>query len=159
MVRQKIVNKITHSQCLRALKRGKRTLTQWIYRKNEQPSRKSCSKTCTCQANTDYEIQNSDLEIPEQTSTKIQNTVYQIRNLPKQIDPSMMPHFTLSWSHYIVLMRTTIGILLCKSKKDSLVELTLPKDANIYAAEYSLYLPDKKELQEKLQEWLEEFEE
>jgi hypothetical protein len=40
-----------------------------------------------------------------------------------------------------------------------LVELTLPKDANIYAAEYSLYLPDKKELQEKLQEWLEEFEE
>ena len=55
--------------------------------------------------------------------------------------------------------KPTIGILLCKSKKDSLVELTLPKDANIYAAEYSLYLPDKKELQEKLQEWLEEFEE
>lgn len=277
--------------------------------------------------NTDYEIQNSDLEIPEQTSTKIQNTVYQIRNLPKQIDPSTMPHFTLSWSHYIVLMRIknenerhfyeiealrehwsvrhlqrqyasslyerlalsrnkdevmrlsreglqvaepqdviknpitleflglkpeaafsektlenkiiarlqkfllelgkgflfeaqqkclvfdeeffyldlvcynrllqcyvlidlkmdklthkdlgqmqmyvnyydryvkrdfekpTIGILLCKSKNDSLVELTLPKDANIYAAEYSLYLPDKKELQEKLQEWMEEFEE
>lgn len=277
--------------------------------------------------NTDYEIQNSDLEIPEHASAKIVNTVYQIRNLPKQIDPSMMPHFTLSWSHYIVLMRIkneeerrfyeiealrehwsvrhlqrqyasslyerlalsrnkdevmrlsreglqvaepqdviknpitleflglrpeaafnektlenkiiarlqkfllemgkgflfearqkcfvfdeeffyldlvcynrllqcyvlidlkmdklthkdlgqmqmyvnyydryvkqdfekpTIGILLCKSKKDSLVELTLPKDANIYAAEYSLYLPDKKELQEKLQEWLEEFEE
>ena len=55
--------------------------------------------------------------------------------------------------------KPTIGILLCKSKKDSLVELTLPKDANIYAAEYSLYLPDKKELQEKLQEWMEEFEE
>lgn len=277
--------------------------------------------------NTDYEIQNSDLEIPEHASTKIVNTVYQIRNLPKQIDLSMMPHFTLSWSHYIVLMRIkneeerrfyeiealrehwsvrhlqrqyasslyerlalsrnkdevmrlsreglqvaepqdviknpitleflglkpeaafsektlenkiiarlqkfllelgkgflfearqkcfvfdeeffyldlvcynrllqcyvlidlkmdklthrdlgqmqmyvnyydryvkqdfekpTIGILLCKSKKDSLVELTLPKDANIYAAEYSLYLPDKKELQEKLQEWMEEFEE
>ena len=32
-------------------------------------------------ANTDYEIQNSDLEIPEQASTKIVNTVYQIRNL------------------------------------------------------------------------------
>lgn len=55
--------------------------------------------------------------------------------------------------------KPTIGILLCKSKNDSLVELTLPKDANIYAAEYSLYLPDKKELQEKLQEWMEEFEE
>ena len=277
--------------------------------------------------NTDYEIQNSDLGIAEHTAAKIVNTVYPIRNLPKQIDPSTMPHFTLSWSHYIVLMRIknenerhfyeiealrehwsvrhlqrqyasslyerlalsrnkdevmrlsqeglqvaepqdviknpitleflglkpeaafsektlenkiiarlqkfllelgkgflfeaqqkclvfdeeffyldlvcynrllqcyvlidlkmdklthkdlgqmqmyvnyydryvkrdfekpTIGILLCKSKNDSLVELTLPKDANIYAAEYSLYLPDKKELQEKLQEWMEEFEE
>ena len=55
--------------------------------------------------------------------------------------------------------KPTIGILLCKSKNDSLVELTLPQDANIYAAEYSLYLPDKKELQEKLQEWMEEFKE
>ena len=277
--------------------------------------------------NTDYEIQNSDLGIAEHTAAKIVNTVYPIRNLPKQIDPSTIPHFTLSWSHYIVLMRIknenerhfyeiealrehwsvrhlqrqyasslyerlalsrnkdevmrlsqeglqvaepqdviknpitleflglkpeaafsektlenkiiarlqkfllelgkgflfeaqqkclvfdeeffyldlvcynrllqcyvlidlkmdklthkdlgqmqmyvnyydryvkrdfekpTIGILLCKSKNDSLVELTLPKDANIYAAEYSLYLPDKKELQEKLQEWMEEFEE
>lgn len=277
--------------------------------------------------NTDYEIQNSDLGIAEHTAAKIVNTVYPIRNLAKQIDPSTMPHFTLSWSHYIVLMRIknenerhfyeiealrehwsvrhlqrqyasslyerlalsrnkdevmrlsqeglqvaepqdviknpitleflglkpeaafsektlenkiiarlqkfllelgkgflfeaqqkclvfdeeffyldlvcynrllqcyvlidlkmdklthkdlgqmqmyvnyydryvkrdfekpTIGILLCKSKNDSLVELTLPKDANIYAAEYSLYLPDKKELQEKLQEWMEEFEE
>lgn len=276
--------------------------------------------------NTDYEIQNSDLGIAEHTAAKIVNTVYPIRNLPKQIDSSTMPHFTLSWSHYIVLMRIknenerhfyeiealrehwsvrhlqrqyasslyerlalsrnkdevmrlsqeglqvaepqdviknpitleflglkpeaafsektlenkiiarlqkfllelgkgflfeaqqkclvfdeeffyldlvcynrllqcyvlidlkmdklthkdlgqmqmyvnyydryvkkdfekpTIGILLCKSKNDSLVELTLPKEANIYAAEYSLYLPDKKELQEKLQEWMEEFE-
>ena len=54
--------------------------------------------------------------------------------------------------------KPTIGILLCKSKKDSLVELTLPKDANIYASEYALYLPDKKELQQKLKEWTEEFE-
>jgi len=53
--------------------------------------------------------------------------------------------------------KPTIGILLCKSKRDALVELTLPKDANIYAAEYAIYLPDKKELQAKLQEWLEEF--
>jgi predicted nuclease of restriction endonuclease-like (RecB) superfamily len=276
--------------------------------------------------NADYEIQNADLEITESASAKIVNTVYQIQNLPKSIDPSSMPRFTLSWSHYIVLMRIkneeerqfyeiealrehwsvrhlqrqyasslyerlalsrdkdevmrlsreglqvaepqdviknpitleflglkpdstytekklenkiissiqkfllelgkgflfetrqkclvfdeeffyvdlvcynrllqcyvlidlkmdklthqdlgqmqmyvnyydrfvkqdfekpTIGILLCKSKKDSLVELTLPKDANIYASEYALYLPDKKELQQKLREWTEEFE-
>ena len=37
----------------------------------------------------------------------------------------------------------TIGILLCKRKKDALIELTLPKNANIYASQYQLYLPSK----------------
>ena len=37
-----------------------------------------------------------------------------------------------------------------------MVDLTLPKDANIYAKEYELYLPDKKTLQRKLKEWLAE---
>ena len=50
----------------------------------------------------------------------------------------------------------TMGILLCKEKDDALVEITLPEDANIYASEYQLYLPDKKELQKKLKEWIEE---
>ena len=49
--------------------------------------------------------------------------------------------------------KPTIGILLCKKKKDALVEPTLPKDANIYASKYSLYLPDKKLLKQKLNEW------
>ena len=53
----------------------------------------------------------------------------------------------------------TIGILLCKEKNDDLVEITLPQDANIYASEYKLYLPDKKLLQQKLKEWIEEEEE
>ena len=55
--------------------------------------------------------------------------------------------------------KPTIGILLCKEKNDALVQLTLPEDANIYAAEYSLYLPDKNLLQSKLKQWIEEFEE
>jgi predicted nuclease of restriction endonuclease-like (RecB) superfamily len=50
----------------------------------------------------------------------------------------------------------TIGILLCQKKSNAIVELTLPKDANIYASAYSLYLPDKKLLQEKLLEWASE---
>ena len=50
----------------------------------------------------------------------------------------------------------TIGILLCKEKDDALVEITLPENSNIYASEYKLYLPDKKELQKKLQEWIAE---
>lgn len=55
--------------------------------------------------------------------------------------------------------KPTVGILLCKDKNDSLVELTLPKDSNVYAAQYELYLPDKQELQAKLKSWIEEFEE
>ena len=50
----------------------------------------------------------------------------------------------------------TIGILLCKENNDALVEITLPRDTNIYASEYKLYLPDKKLLQDKLQQWIEE---
>jgi predicted nuclease of restriction endonuclease-like (RecB) superfamily len=53
--------------------------------------------------------------------------------------------------------KPTVGILLCKRKNNALVELTLPKDTNIYATEYALYLPDKKELQQKLESWIEEF--
>ncbi|MCM1160470.1 MAG: PDDEXK nuclease domain-containing protein [Roseburia sp.] len=50
----------------------------------------------------------------------------------------------------------TIGILLCKKSDEALVDLTLPENANIYAKEYKLYLPDKKILQLKLKEWLDE---
>src|ERR1035437_7466961 len=35
------------------------------------------------------------------------------------------------------------SIVLCKQKNKALVEITLPKDANIHAREYQLYLPSK----------------
>ncbi len=47
----------------------------------------------------------------------------------------------------------TVGIVLCKKKHDALVEITLPKDSNIHAKEYQLYLPDKELLRRKLEEW------
>jgi hypothetical protein len=47
----------------------------------------------------------------------------------------------------------TIGLLLCKSAKKTVVELTLPKDANIHAKDYQLYLPSKELLKQKLDEW------
>ena len=47
----------------------------------------------------------------------------------------------------------TIGLLLCKEKKDAVVKLTLPKGANIHAKEYPLYLPSKELLTAKLIEW------
>jgi predicted nuclease of restriction endonuclease-like (RecB) superfamily len=49
----------------------------------------------------------------------------------------------------------TVGIILCKTKNDALVRLTLPENANIYASQYQLYLPSKEELKRKLIEWSE----
>jgi predicted nuclease of restriction endonuclease-like (RecB) superfamily len=41
----------------------------------------------------------------------------------------------------------TIGIILCKDKKDTMVEITLPENnENIFASKYELILPSKKEL-------------
>jgi hypothetical protein len=42
--------------------------------------------------------------------------------------------------------------LLCKNKEDSLVEITLPEDSNIYASKYQLYLPDKQELKKLIED-------
>ena len=55
--------------------------------------------------------------------------------------------------------KPTIGILLCKDKDDALVELTLPKDANVYATSYELCIPDKAILQSKVKQWILEYEE
>ena len=52
--------------------------------------------------------------------------------------------------------KPTIGILLCDKKDDAIVEMTLPDNENIYAAEYKLYLPDAQLLQQKLREWIAE---
>ena len=49
----------------------------------------------------------------------------------------------------------TIGMILCKTKNDALVRLTLPENGNIYASQYQLYLPSKEELKRKLIEWSE----
>ena len=54
--------------------------------------------------------------------------------------------------------KPTIGILLCRQKNDTLVNLTLPAEANIYASACELYLPDKALLQSKVREWIAEFE-
>jgi len=49
----------------------------------------------------------------------------------------------------------TIGIILCRTKNDALVKLTLPEKSNIYASQYQIYLPSKEELKRKLIEWSE----
>ena len=76
-------------------------------------------------------------------------------------DLGQMQMYVNYYDRYVKLAfeKPTIGILLCKEKNDALIELTLPKDANIYASAYQLYLPNKALLQAKVKEWIEEFEE
>ena len=54
----------------------------------------------------------------------------------------------------------TIGVLLCRKKNDSIVEMTLPEDnTQIFASKYETVLPDKKVLQELLNEHFNDMEE
>jgi predicted nuclease of restriction endonuclease-like (RecB) superfamily len=47
----------------------------------------------------------------------------------------------------------TIGILLCRKKEDTLVEITLPEDnRQIFASRYKLYLPSKAQLRKQIAE-------
>jgi hypothetical protein len=74
-------------------------------------------------------------------------------------DLGQMQMYVNYFDRYVKLddEKPTVGILLCHSKDDRLVELTLPKDANIHASAYQLYLPDieslKKQLVEAQAEW------
>ena len=69
-------------------------------------------------------------------------------------DLGQMQMYVNYFDRYVKLEdeKPTIGILLCHSKDDRLVELTLPKDANIHASAYQLYLPDKEVLKKQLEE-------
>ena len=76
-------------------------------------------------------------------------------------DLGQMQMYVNYYDRYIKLdfEKPTVGILMCEEKSNALVELTLPKDANIYASQYQLYLPDKNLLQSKLHQWINEFKE
>jgi len=76
-------------------------------------------------------------------------------------DLGQMQMYVNYYDRYVKLQdeNPTIGILLCEAANHPLVKLTLPPNANIYAAQYALYLPDKALLQQKLNEWLAEFRE
>ena len=43
-----------------------------------------------------------------------------------------------------------IGIILCADKSDSIVKYTMPKEQNIFASKYKLYLPTEEELRAEL---------
>ncbi len=69
-------------------------------------------------------------------------------------DLGQMQMYVNYFDRYVKLEdeKPTVGILLCHTKQDDLVELTLPKKSNIYATEYKLYLPSKEEFKKQLEE-------
>ena len=52
----------------------------------------------------------------------------------------------------------TVGIILCRDKKETIARYTLPKDnKQIFASKYQLYLPSEKELETKMDAFIEGF--
>ncbi len=72
----------------------------------------------------------------------------------KHQDLGQMQMYVNYYDRYVKLdeENKTIGIILCKDKKDTLVEITLPENNNqIFASKYELILPSKKELQQLIE--------
>jgi len=72
----------------------------------------------------------------------------------KHQDLGQMQMYVNYYDRYLKLEEEnkTIGIILCKDKKDTLVEITLPENNNqIFASKYELILPSKKELQQLIE--------
>jgi phage terminase small subunit len=67
----------------------------------------------------------------------------------KHQDLGQMQMYVNYYDRYIKLdeENKTIGIILCKDKKDTLVEITLPENNNqIFASKYLTVLPSKETL-------------
>ena len=95
---------------------------------------------------------------PEQNKT-----VKESGSIPQTVSAKLGPGnrpVWLSWSHYyydrFIIAENenqTIGIVLCKQKDQTLVEMTLPVDNNqIFAAKYQTVLPNKEQLKQILEE-------
>ena len=67
----------------------------------------------------------------------------------------------MKWMLYSVISQKNTCRIIWKQQKIVTrlrnQRFTLPKDANIYAQQYALCLPDKALLQQKLREWIAEF--
>ncbi len=76
-------------------------------------------------------------------------------------DLGQMQMYVNYFDRYVKIEKenSTIGIILCQKNREALVKITLPKDANIHAKEYRLYLPSKEELKCKLLAWTKEIDE
>lgn len=72
----------------------------------------------------------------------------------KHQDLGQMQMYVNYYDRYVKLEdeNSTIGIILCKDKKDTMVEITLPENnQQIFASKYELVLPSKEQLKKLIQ--------
>ena len=72
----------------------------------------------------------------------------------KHQDLGQMQMYVNYYDRYVKLddENKTIGIILCRDKKDTLVEITLPKDnSQIFASRYKTVLPSKEALNQLIE--------
>ena len=72
----------------------------------------------------------------------------------KHQDLGQMQMYVNYYDRYVQLddENKTIGIILCRDKKDTLVEITLPKDnSQIFASRYKTVLPSKEALKQLIE--------
>ncbi|BFK03103.1 hypothetical protein F090043F1_12310 [Parabacteroides goldsteinii] len=72
----------------------------------------------------------------------------------KHQDLGQMQMYVNYYDRYVKLddENKTIGIILCRDKKDTLVEITLPKDnSQIFASRYKTVLPSKEALKQLIE--------
>ena len=72
----------------------------------------------------------------------------------KHQDLGQMQMYVNYYDRYVKLddENKTIGITLCRDKKDTLVEITLPKDnSQIFASRYKTVLPSKEALKQLIE--------
>src|SRR5690606_35653964 len=75
----------------------------------------------------------------------------------KHQDIGQMQMYVNYYDRYVKLPEEnkTVGIILCKDKDDTLVEITLPEDnKQIFASRYQTVLPSKEELKQLIEEKL-----
>ena len=73
----------------------------------------------------------------------------------KQKDNGQMQMYVNYYDRFVKLddENKTIGIIICKDKKDTLIEITLPENnEQIFASRYMTILPSKEELVKIIEE-------
>lgn len=82
------------------------------------------------------------------------NLVY-MRLFYSEFQISEKPSHLLSWSHYVELLKISIGIVLAKEKDELLVQYAMHNiSSQLFISKYQLYLPNREELLELIKKQL-----